>query len=141
MNTTQLTNKLTTVDCVNRLLETNLNFRVHVSLEDLGQILASFQVYNGMPDTLLPMVGAIKEAIGPMQFPGDNPNNGSFDHIRVSIGNEGSLVMYVELATAYIKGRELEVASKLEMLGKKFNCDECTMERQSFALSLRLWWD
>lgn len=131
-----------TVQAVQTLLENNLNFRVQVTLEDAQVILSEFLVYNGMPDSMDGLVDRVKLAVGPMNFGPNNPNTGNFDHIRFSIGNENSLVVYVEVAGAYLKGQGISVAAKLERVGDAFSADEISNEIDGLGgVSVRLWWD
>lgn len=139
---------LSTADAVSFLLENSLNFRVSVPLEDAKKILRSFKRYNEIPSNLPEIVEAVKLAIGPISFPDvggrPNPNNGSFHHIRFSIGNEGSLVIYVEVSSFYF-GQHPEkiqkVVRSLQAVGQKFRADENDVEGNETSILARFWWD
>lgn len=139
-----LVSPLNTVGAVSFLLENNLNFRVSVSLEDAKEILRSFKRYNEIPSNLPEIVEAIKLAIGPINFGPQNLNNGGFHHIRFSIGNENSLVIYVEVSSFYF-GQHPEkiqkVVRSLQAVGQKFRADENDVEGNEASISARFWWD
>lgn len=135
-----------TVDSVLYLLEHNLSFRVEVSLNEAASILKKFRSYNDIPKNLFCIVLEIRNLIGPIAFPGQNPNNGSFGNISFSIGNEGSLVIYIKSRLFY---RPEDTASLhkswLESIGNKYNADEIdvTIDDRGAGPTVcaRLWWD
>lgn len=135
---------LSTADAVSFLLENSLNFRVSVPLEDAKKILRSFKRYNEIPSNLPEIVEAIKLATGPINFGPQNLNNGGFHHIRFSIGNENSLVIYVEVSSFYF-GQHPEkiqkVVRSLQAVGQKFRADENDVEGNEASILARFWWD
>lgn len=138
-----------TIEAVSFLLENNLNFKVAVTLEDAYNILTEFRHYNEIPANLYGIVKDIKEKIGPISFAGNNPNNGKFDNITFKIGNESSLVIYIQSNLFYRRADKPELHKAiLESLGCKYKADEVDveinvhpMDSQMVTVSARLWWD
>lgn len=139
---------MNTVEAVSYLLEHNLHFRAEVSLDDATEVLRKFRHYNEIPDTIGLLPKAVADGIGPVDFGGDNPNNGTFINLDLFVGNEYSFVVYVQSSPSYRKGdtpeRQMEV---LEKIGRDFCADEVTVETiPGFAggaasLRARFWWD
>lgn len=142
---------MNTVEAVSYLLETNLNFRVEVGLNEAKQILAKLEKYNGMPDDLEKIVERIKSMIGPVKFLDKfNPNNGLWSNIKISIGNESSLVIYVDVNCFYRVGSDpKKIKADLESIGRAFSADENSVEieaaspfdKRMVSVCARYWWD
>ena len=138
----------TIIDAVSLLLEKSLNFKVKVSATDATEILKKFNPYNDIPKTIAHLPDAILRKIGPTNFKGDNPNNGRFDNIKIWIGNESSLVIYVESMTFHRQKESglLQVAA-LKTIGRMFNADEIKTEIEVLdnnmgeLVKARFWWD
>lgn len=143
MKTTTLAAQLsTTAQAVLTLLEASLHFRVAVTLTDAEAILRNFQHYNEIPANLADIVRDVRDKIGPIAFKGANPNNGCFDNVRLSIGNENSLVIYIESNLFYRPGDTPErQKAVLESIGARFNADEASIEVSPSSVKARLWWD
>lgn len=123
---------MTTTDAILFLLENNLNFRAEVGLNDARAILSKFKKYNSIPSYLPSMVDRIKDLIGPVNFGKDNPNNGFWHNIKFSIGNESSLVIYVEVRGVYRpKDDPNAIRGVLESMGSYFCADEVDCELQT----------
>lgn len=142
---------MNTVEAVSYLLETNLNFRVEVGLNEAKQILAKLEKYNEMPDDLEKIVDRIKSMIGPIDFGKENPNNGLWNNIKISIGNESSLVIYVDVNCFYRVGSDpKKIKADLESIGRAFSADENNVEiklpepfmnQKMIHVRARYWWD
>lgn len=133
---------------VSSLLEQSIDFRVNVSPQDLYEILSTFRVYNDIPRNIADIAKDLQKEIGPISFGGQNSNNGSFHNLRIRIGNEDSLVLYVESNLFYRKG---DCAARheavLKTIGKKYKANEIDVETvpldplQSQMVKARFWWD
>jgi hypothetical protein len=133
---------MNTVQAVSYLLENNLNFRAELSILDAVQVLQNFQPYNDIPEDIEKIVGALCDKIGPVNFGPGNPNNGKFHNIKIFIGNESSLVIYVEIIHSYQVGRDSrEYKSILEKIGRKFKADEIGVTQDERKTVARFWWD
>lgn len=141
---------MNTVEAISYLLENNLNFRAEVGLDNAKQILSKLRKYNGMPDDLEKIVDQIKDAIGPINFGAKNPNNGLWNNIKISIGNECSLVIYVDVNCFYQVGADLKkIKADLESIGRAFHTDENSVEieaaspldKRMVSVCARYWWD
>jgi hypothetical protein len=139
--------QMETIAAVTHLLNANLHFRVQVTLEQATNILTKFQPYNGIPNTIEKLPQEIAAAIGPIDFGRENPNNGLFDNVEISIGNEFSLVLYVKSNTFYRKGDTAERQKLvLEGIARNYRADEVhvTIEPAyggAHLVKARLWWD
>lgn len=138
--------KSKTSSLVSSLLEINTDFCVSVSVEELGEILRNFRVYNEIPANLANLANDLQKEIGPTSFGGQNPNNGSFGNLRVHVGNEGSLVIYVESNLFYRKGDSSgRQAVVLHAIGERYKADEIKVEEKDSwggpVVKARFWWD
>ena len=132
------------VECVKTLLNQSLNFKVEVSLKELNEILKSFKPYNEIPEQMVNIVHKFIQKIPSAYYNENNPNNGSYCHVRCFIGNESSLVIYFDVQVQPTKLSKEEVKSNLQRLGNNFNADEITFkERKGYYtfIEARLWWD
>jgi hypothetical protein len=141
---------MNTAEAVLFLLENNLNFAVQVELDQATEILGKCSIYNEIPDTISELPRALANAIGPVDFGGDNPNNGGFSNLRLKIGNEGSMVVYLDSNTFYRKGDSPErQKAAIEAVAATYKADEITVEIKTYELmgrdaatvKARLWWD
>jgi len=129
-------------DTVLFLLETNLHFRVSLPLPEAKEVLRNLPKYNEIPHNLHEIIEGIKQTVGSVDFGPKNPNTGGFDNVRIEIGNERSLVVYVDAVTAYRPNDEHAVTvSNLESLGIKFKADEINVEHTLGSVKARFWWD
>jgi hypothetical protein len=140
---------MNTTDAIQHLLDHNLQFRAKVTIEQATQILGQCQIYNEIPDTIGNLPQAIANGIGPVDFGRENPNNGTFVNLEISIGNEYSLVIYVQSHTFYRKGdtpeRQKEV---LEAIAREYRADEVDVSISdqpiidgAHVVTARFWWD
>lgn len=133
---------MNTVQAVSYLLENNLNFRAELSLSDAAQVLQAFRPYNDIPEDIERIVDELCDKIGPINFGPENPNNGKFHNIRISIGNKSSLFIYIEMSHIYQKGRDFrEYKPILEEIGGKFRADEIEVTQSERKTAARFWWD
>ena len=123
------------------------NYRVELPHEEAREFLKQAGVYNNIPENITGIVGAILEAIGPMDYGlingRPNPNNGSFRHIRISVGNESSRVIYVNSYRTTFSPSLKMIFSSLESIGQKFEADEneCSNKFGTDFFEWRFWWD
>lgn len=137
------------VDATLAILAASLNCRVELPLDDARRVLGKFPVYDDIPSRIYLIVDEIKRAIGPVDFGGNNPNNGSYSNISFSIGNEYSLVIYVKSRLFYRKNdKPAAQVAALKAIGNKFKADEVTVEVESNPIVAghdvviaRFWWD
>ena len=130
------------VEIVNFLLEHNEHFSVELSIEDAAAVLAKMDKYNDIPRNINNLPSVIAKQIGGIAFKGENPNNGTFGNIKISIGNEYSLCMHVRSVTAYRPGDTPEKQKAiLEALGRKYKANEVTVTMQPGSVLARFWWD
>lgn len=129
------------IEAVSFLLKNSLNFRVELSLDEMFHVLNQFERYNGIPNYIAEIADDIAEEIGPIKFAGDNPNNGRFDNIKFFIGNESSLVIYVEVIHAYQKRDFREYKPILGSIGRVFKADQITVTEEMGRTVARFWWD
>lgn len=140
----------TTTEAVLFLLKTNLHFAVQVELDQAVEILSRFSIYNEIPDTISKLPRALANAIGPVDFGEDNPNSGGFSNLRLKIGNEGSLVVYLDSNTFWRKSDTPErQKAAIEAAADAYKADEISVEIKTYELmgrdaaivKARLWWD
>ena len=144
------------VDAVLRVVEGCTSCLIELPDVDMARdFWRKFPIYNGMRRfEILHLIDVIEETIPRMQFPGNNPNNGN--HImRISVGNEGSAVMYVKLGKFYTRGREPDVQSAwaaIQVAAKAAGADEIDDYSEPGGVSeggfpyegewvYRIWWD
>lgn len=132
---------MTLPETVLYLLEHCLQFRVELTLDEAQTVLRQFKRYNEILDTLPRLIDDLRRDIGPIAFPGQNVNNGRFDNIKVSIGNEGSLVVYVCIITAYRKDNPARQVGVLKTIGETYNADEIDVSEGTGSVKARFWWD
>lgn len=139
---------MNTSEAVLFLLANNLHFAAQVELETATEILDKFPIYNEIPATISELPRALANAIGPVDFGGDNPNNGDFSNLRLKIGNESSLVVYIESRTCYRRGDTPErQKAAIEAVAAAYRADEISVEIETYELmeahtvKARLWWD
>jgi len=106
--------------------------------------------YNDIPSNLSGLVWDFKKMIGPMNFPTSggypNPNNGTFGNLEISIGNEGSLVIYLK---SRMFARKMDNPAMHEAvfktIGQRYKADEINVETTNYSgnitVKARLWWD
>lgn len=130
------------IEATSFLLENSLHFRVELTLNEMFHVLNKFQRYNDIPDNIAEIAERVADKIGPAKYAGDNPNNGKFHNINFFIGNEGSLVIYVEVIHSYQKERDFrEYKPILETIGEAFGADEITVTEERGRTVARFWWD
>lgn len=88
------------------------------------------------------LVKEVNSIIPPMQYPGDNPNNGQPFH-TFTIGKEFSRVVYVNVVKAYRKDINYEKLTKeLRAVGKAYHADENDLHENTDGIFIwRFWWD
>lgn len=129
------------------LLDVSTSFRARVEIEKVKGILENFQTYNFIPDNISRIGEEIMKTVGPTKFSQpDNPNNGNFRNIDFYLGNEGSLVMYVNVKMSHLFGKNAsDVQANLQVIGEKFGADEISVKiTESFGdkyVEARFWWD
>jgi hypothetical protein len=143
------------VDALLRVMEGSTSCCIELPDVDLARdFWKKFQVYNGMDQPrILRLIDVIDQEMPRMKFPGDNPNNGNHA-MRISVGNEGSAVMYVKLGKFYTKGREAEVKrawALIQMAAEAAGADEVDDCSEPGGVSggfpyegewiFRIWWD
>lgn len=130
------------IEAVSYLLKNSLHFRAELMLNEMFHVLNQFQRYNDIPDNIAEIADRVANKIGPVKFADGNPNNGKFHNIKFFIGNEGSLVIYVEVIHSYQKERDFrEYKPILEAIGEAFGADEITVEEKMGRTVARFWWD
>lgn len=138
-----LTPSLDIISSVKTLLESCLQFRVSVSMGEAREILQDFP-------NLRNFVNHVQNKVGPCEFEGDNPNNGNFTNIRLSIGRENSLVIYLETNSFYRpKDTPEAIEKRLNWLKWYFKPEEFTIEKVKYQISgkdatrfnVRFWFD
>lgn len=138
------------IDSVLCLIENCLQFRVECSMDEAKEVLRQMPKYNEIPSNLHEIISEIKNRLGPIDFGSKNPNNGTYGNIRVLIGNEGSLVMYVKSQLFYRRNVDSGPRQKteLESIGEKFGADEVdvkietlTIDSTMVSVEARFWWD
>ncbi len=117
------------ITAVLSIFEESLHFRVNVPVLEATEILSRLEKYNFIPANLPTIVQAIQNA-APVTSVGD---------IRISVGNEYSLVIYVQV----LRAQDAEQAkAKLEKVAKKYGTNEFNVEDSfSGSFTARLWWD
>jgi len=135
------------IEAVKVLLERSLSFKVKVNFDQLKEVLTSFVPYNFIPENIKEIGDEVKKVILPQDYGKDNPNTGGYDHVTFHIGNEHSLVFYVNVNVKACKMDISDVKKKLERIGKKFHADEISFEESEtntnyfHLIEMRLWWD
>jgi len=127
---TQIANKAADLDIV------ALDYRVRLTPEQAAEFCLRRDPLVGE------LLAEIDKVIPPMQYEGDNPNNG-FPHHNYYIGREATRVIYVEVIRAYMDTDEqvAEIAEQIKQLAKKYEADEINDEGERGAIFLRIWWD
>lgn len=133
------------------LLMRNGKFRVQLTPAEATLALELYKKsgtfpYNGMPANMPEIIHAISTASGKVNFPDingkPNPNTGSQCHMNISIGNEGSLVIYVQIVTTYPVTKPYgELLTDLQSVGERFSAQENTVDTRPGSFTVRLWWD
>jgi len=137
------------VDAVLLVDKSSLHYKIELSANDARKFLERAEPYNYIPKNLSDIVNFILNAIGPMNYGlcngRPNPNNGSFSHIRISVGNEGSRVIYVKSHRTTNSDPLKVIFSRLEAIGMKFHADENEGEVETLMgteyFTWRFWWD
>lgn len=132
------------------LLRINRNFRVEVPFGIARTILRDCEKYNNIPTDIRELPRAIQHAIGPVDFGTPNPGNGGFHNLSIKIGNEDSLVIYIESNTFYrVEDKPERQKAAIEAVAKRFKADEIDVTIENFGdlgnstaiIKARLWWD
>lgn len=133
------------------LLKRNLRFRVQLSAKEASDAVRLYVrtgqfPYNEIPWDIAQIFGEIMKACGVVVYPDvngrPNPNTGGTPHVNISIGNEGSFVIYVMIVKAYPANKpRAEIVAELQAVGAKFKADENTVKDENGSFTLRLWWD
>lgn len=133
------------------LLMRNGKFRVQLTPAEATLALELYKKsgtfpYNGMPANMPEIIHAITTACGTVNFPElngkPNPNTGGMHHVSISLGNEGSFVLYVQIVIAYpLTKPHAEILCDLQSVGERFSADENTVDTRPGSFTVRLWWD
>jgi hypothetical protein len=144
MNTT--TTISTTLSLVRQLLEKSLNFRVELNPEETQKLVETMPIYNRMTSKgMSQLIKNINKRMPRMDYGPTNPNTGHTFH-TFHVGNENSLVIYVELIGYYIEKLTPQERQKLcldiKSYSEKAGADEFHITEGDFGkLTFRLWWD
>lgn len=123
------------------LLENSLDFRVQLQFQEMEYVLSHMEIYNNIPDNISEIVAKIKSKIQPAIFGQKNINNGSFCNVKMWIGNESSLVIYVRVDISYNDQKIKEVETILGNIGENFRADAMTITKEHKIVMARFWWD
>lgn len=100
--------------------------------------------YNGWTRAgALRLLDAVNGLIPPMQFNEGNPNNGH-PHHKFKVGREGSRVLYVWVAKAYLPDdyNYERLDALLADAGRDAQADEITCQDDTeHGYEFRFWWD
>lgn len=119
------------------------NYRIEFQPEEAREFVRRADAYNNFTrDDLVHLIDRVNAHIPTMQYAPGNPNNGrTFHHFL--IGNEGSRVVYVQLAKAYLKDfNYAKLTATLKAIGKSAHADEISEhENNAWEYMFRFWWD
>ncbi len=127
----------------------SLNYRIEMEHDEVREFLRYADVYNYIPKNISQIVDAVRKVIGPMKYPPVNgilnPNNGEFSHIKISVGNAGTRVIYVSGYRTPGSPPCKKILAGLKSIGEEFNADENdtgeVFGNASEHFSWRYWWD
>lgn len=142
-----------------QLVDLSLQFRVQLPYEEILNVAEAANGYNNFNTSVLREMLKKFDEIIPVQFYNEgNPNNGNRLY-RLSIGREGSMVIYLNMSGYINCGRDLEVIKliqekekELEMIAYNIGkADEFSIEVEETgggvnsikvtSLEMRIWWD
>lgn len=124
-----------------------LQFRVHVKNDEARDLSQYLPALTESGKTLADFVAELETIFGFLSYGPGNGNSGGSDHYRIFVGNEYSMVIYVDLVESYKTTRTTtvdEMRKKLEKLGKKYGCDEISVKPDEHGgdnTECRFWWD
>jgi hypothetical protein len=127
------------------LLEWSCQFRVDdLTLEETREILTRMRRYNNIPADIGELPYAVRRGIGPVIGFKSEPENGTCHNLKFTVGNEGSLVVYVRSQLNKRQGDTFERQTAVLLdIGRRFNADEVDANEDlaSGILTARYWWD
>ena len=121
-----------------------LRFNIEMHPTEALEWAEKFPYYNGIRKGDLPrLVKGINGIVPPMNFGGNNANNGRSHH-HFEIGNESSLVIYLVFRHFYLpEGSDIQaIKSDVMALAKRCHADEIdAIENDKDETRIRMWWD
>lgn len=121
-----------------------LHYRVRLEPDEMRELAGQFADYNqATSEALVALVGKVDKLIPPMNFGGNNPNNGHTHH-HYFVGREYSRVVYLEVIKAYLPDSFDYVAlgKGLARIGREAGADETDITANDFGeFVYRFWWD
>ena len=125
--------------------ELSLNMLIELPYQEVIEAAKAIGDYNEFNAHDLEKMMSMIDAIIPRKYYNEgNPNNGNRDY-KISIGREGSMVLYYSIYKLYsegtiktIKRREEELKTIAEGVGK---ADEFNVYEEDNYLKIRIWWD
>lgn len=136
-------------DLFDAVFDQSLNFRIELPFEKAQAFIRRIDRYNEFDASLvLDALERIDGLMPRMQYGPGNPNNGGRDY-KISVGREGSPVIYLErwecfdkprLDTATMKSicRELELIARAD--DSHYHIDEFSL-LPGRKIEFRFWWD
>lgn len=126
------------IDALDILFDYSIWFNVQFGADGLEKYL---ETWGESASDILDFVKEINHIMPVMNFPGDNPNNGRHFH-TFRFGREYSLVLYLDIITAYLPEnyKYVKLISKLESLAHEI-ANEFDVKNESGQITIRFWFD
>jgi len=127
----------------NTVFDHSLSFRIELPYETARDFLRQVGTYNAFSaEAVLAALDSIDALIPRMRFGEGNPNNGNRDY-RISVGREGSPVIYLERYERDEGEKAGDVRSRLicREMRTTASADEADYWVEGDKVTFRFWWD
>lgn len=137
-------------DVFNAVFPNSLDFRIQLPYSDAIEFIRLIGDYNNFePGTVIDSLERVDRLIPRRSYGPGNPNNGQRDY-HISIGREGSPVIYIERHEFSFTSNWLDeptmktICREMELCGLADESDYTVQELTGFSgrrIEFRFWWD